>query len=602
MKLVYSFWSDTTICVVLADEIPGWFSTVSTRNPVSIRLTDDNNWMGIAACAVFSVKGHTALIETDADSSNSSYQLTLETDVVRLKPLVLDGGQIAPQYRSRSHLLVIFNISRSRFPQMALNGSTVVRAIFETTNPSMVVQKCGIRTVYEKDVGWNERIVEEDLVCLNEMDDGAPVPQSAFLLNQNMKWEKFSPPLEEESTLVLRKNLESVLPRYLEALNSDSAVFKFDMKGSPGWFHVFYPDVRLNSTRVSMKLPQNLHKDKKWMGFVIFASLVEEVGQTMKEDGYQVYVALSVRTMFLNLEHIRPFTEEHHRLLVIYIPRAGIPEANAVNLVIGISTLHVKVQRCGFRIVYQEDLQGFADTIIRCMQREDSLKSYDKLVVGEWIRLIRLQGAHLERMTKRDSRSSRDNYFVIHSRKYRNWDWSDPRPVFCDFEGAQIFKSKWLMPFINQGNSSEIRLPLNVFDDSNWLGFAVCYRFSQPQYPKIGSPKQDEGQTSSTAPDSENVMVTLRLDSGLFDFKMPGSLARLPLSVLGPLEYDATRFVFIPRTKCLVNDKTWSDCKLARVTMWYVNPCLAVHSCALRLVFKEDVEHLVKTLTLAELP
>ncbi|KAL6179552.1 hypothetical protein ACLB2K_051066 [Fragaria x ananassa] len=90
MKLVYSLWSDTTICVVLADEIPGWFSTVSTRNPISIRLTDDNNWKGIAACAVFSVKGHTTLIETDADSSNSSYQLTLETDVVDVST---DGAQ-----------------------------------------------------------------------------------------------------------------------------------------------------------------------------------------------------------------------------------------------------------------------------------------------------------------------------------------------------------------------------------------------------------------------------------------------------------------------------------------------------------------------------
>ncbi|XP_062009366.1 disease resistance protein RUN1-like [Rosa rugosa] len=114
----------------LKDEIPEWFSTISTRNHISIsipqNLADDNQWKGFATCAIFSVKGHTALsfIESDPDFSNYSYQMTLETDVVRLKPYVLEL-ELGP-FGSSSHLRMIFFISRSKVPQWGLNKSTVI--------------------------------------------------------------------------------------------------------------------------------------------------------------------------------------------------------------------------------------------------------------------------------------------------------------------------------------------------------------------------------------------------------------------------------------------------------------------------------------------
>ncbi|KAM5574750.1 hypothetical protein ABKV19_013941 [Rosa sericea] len=434
------FWS--SFCALLAgDKIPVWFSTTSIRNPISMsipqNLADNNKWKGFAWCAIFSVKGHTALslIEPDPDFLNYSYQITLETDVAPLEPKVLELDETHRPFGSSSHLLVIFYKPSWEFPEWELNESTVVRAIFETTNPSMVVQKCGIRLLYEQDAGWHTRIfMGDDPIWLNRVDAAASVLESAWL-SESDKWEKFIPPLEEESTLVLRKNLESVLPRYLEALNccSDSAIFKFNLRGSPGWFREsFVYDTRSSLCRVLIKLPQNLHKSKKWMGFAICASLVEEVGQTMKNDSYRVHVILrtgdksgmSVAGVF---GHARPLSEERHQLLIIYIPRAQTPEVlltqtltSAMDFYISDSP-YVKVQRCGFRIVYQEDIQGFADTIIRCMQKEDSLKFHDKFMVEEWIELIRLQGAHLERMTERDSRTPREKYFELHSRKYRNW-------------------------------------------------------------------------------------------------------------------------------------------------------------------------------------
>ncbi|XP_062027383.1 TMV resistance protein N-like [Rosa rugosa] len=585
------------------DEIPEWFGTISTRNEISIpipqNLADDNEWVGLAACAIFSVKGHTALslIEPDPDFLNYSYQITLETDVMRLKPYVFRVS--ARPLGSSSHLLVIFHIPHRKVPYGELNKSTVVKAIFETTNPSMVVQKCGIRLLYEQDAKLFSSIVGVDHPTgLTEVEDAASAESS--WLSQSLEWEKFIPPLEEESTLALRKNLESVLPRFLEALNSYSKIFKFNLKGSPGWFELFHLDTGSKLNLIPIKLPQNPHKSKKWMGFAMCASLVEEVGQTMKEDNYWVIVKLFGTGMAQVLKHVRPLSEEHHQLLVIYIPRAQIPEVSftqtlktEMDIGIEVHSPHVKVQRSGLRSVYQEDIQGFADTIIWCMQREDSLKSYDKLVVKEWINLIQLQGAlSLERVTERDSRTPWEKYFELHSRKYRNWDWSDPRPVICcGFKRAEIYKWKWFMPFINQGNSAEIQLPLNLFDDDNWLGFAVCFQLSHDQYPNISH--------GNIALDSENVVLNYRLDSdvpwhGLFDFMMHADI-KIPEQS----EYYATHFLYIPRTRV---SKMWRQCKLARITLWFSSSCLAVHSCALGLLFKDDVEHLVETLVLAELP
>ncbi|KAL6179774.1 hypothetical protein ACLB2K_046445 [Fragaria x ananassa] len=151
-------------CIAASDEFPDWFITKSTRNPISISiphsLVDDNKWKGFAACAIFAVKGHTylSLIEPDPDFCKYSYEIKLETDVIL-------------QRRA-----------------LNLSQSTVVRATFETTNPSMVVQKCGIRLVYEQDAGWYIGIDSVDVpICLNEAEDDASVLQYGWL-SQSMEW------------------------------------------------------------------------------------------------------------------------------------------------------------------------------------------------------------------------------------------------------------------------------------------------------------------------------------------------------------------------------------------------------------------------------
>ncbi|KAM5575910.1 hypothetical protein ABKV19_014715, partial [Rosa sericea] len=382
------------------NEIPEWFSTISTSNPISISippdLTDDDKWKGVTMCAVFAVKGHTVLsvIESDLELSNYFYQCTMETDVFRMKPFIFDGEEIR-HLRSSSHLVLISYVAGWQFPKWELNQSTMVAAKFETNNPFMEVQKCGIRLVYEQDAGW----------------------------------EKIIPPIEEDSsTVLLRKNIESVLPRYLEALNHYPATYKFNLRGSPAWFESFFTDTRSGSTLVSIKLPQNLHKSKKWMAFAICASIAEE-----QQEDYHVYFKLKTgeynEDLSRELEYIVAMSSQanHYQLLVVYIPRALIPEVllartstTEMHISFRVDSPGAEVQRSCGRIVYQEDLEGFVETIVRCMQREDTLELYDKWVVEDWIDLIGLQGGHLCTPNKCDSITGRKRKFELLSQKYRN--------------------------------------------------------------------------------------------------------------------------------------------------------------------------------------
>ncbi|XP_062025625.1 TMV resistance protein N-like isoform X2 [Rosa rugosa] len=499
------------------NEIPEWFSTTSTRNPISIQipsnLADDNTWKGVAACAVFSVKRRNtttlSVTEPDPEFSKYLYQIRMETDAFSLKPYAIDWEEQLRPLGSSPHLLMIFYLPSLAFPEQGLNQSTVVAANFETNNPFMVHQKCGIRLVYEQDDGWYYKKLWPGIGMIHlNRDEEDDAPASGWLTQVDgcVKWEKFILHIQEESTLVLRNKIESVLPRYLEALNHYSATYKFNLRGGPAWFkHCFrfLDTMPAECWGLRTEIPQNLYKSKKWMGFAIYASTAEKVRHILEENeevNYRIYLQLGIGKSFKRvsreLEHFKSSSEEHHQLLIFYIPRAEIPEelftptSSTTEMLISfrVDSPYVKFQIGGMRVVYQEDMQEFAQTIIKCMEREDSLEFYDTLVVKDLIALMRSQRYHLERISDAkgpDFRTRQEKKFELLSQKYRNWDWSDPRPVVCNFWGAELSKWKRFMHF-KEGNSAEIQLPANLFDDANWLGIVVCaFNLVSPKEPSL---------------------------------------------------------------------------------------------------------------------
>lgn len=186
--------SNSGHAVFVDNEIPEWFSSVTTNNPISIQippnLTDDNKWKGVAACAVFSFKGRSAisLVEPDSKSSSYSYQCSVETDIFYMEPSILDREELIRVVRSSSHILAIFYLSSCKFGTW-LDRSTVMAARFGTNNPFMEVQKCGIRLVYEQDAGWLAKLFPGSIaIYLNDVQDATVKPGWLSQVDKCLKW------------------------------------------------------------------------------------------------------------------------------------------------------------------------------------------------------------------------------------------------------------------------------------------------------------------------------------------------------------------------------------------------------------------------------
>jgi hypothetical protein len=125
-----------------------------------------------------------------------------------------------------------------------------------------------------------------------------------------------------------------------------------------------------------------------------------------------------------------------------------------------------------------------------------------------------------------------------------------------------------------------------LLEDSNWLGIAIC-AFSRL------CPKDQNKSLGHTICDSEYNVVTCRLDCDGHILHKWRPFSEFDASLLAQ---NVTWFLYIPRS-----DKWFKSC-LARATFSWSSTNLTMQSCALGLVYKDDVEHLVDTLTSCELP
>lgn len=136
-------------------EIPEFFSHIvnggNIEIPIYANMKNDRKWMGVALCALFSAKGNPIVSPTESDSetSNYFYQFQIGTNIFVLVPDP-DSDRII-DLQTHSHFLCVFYASWLQFPVL-LNKSSQMWASFNTSNPCMEVQQCGIHLVYEQDV------------------------------------------------------------------------------------------------------------------------------------------------------------------------------------------------------------------------------------------------------------------------------------------------------------------------------------------------------------------------------------------------------------------------------------------------------------------
>lgn len=132
--------------------IPEWFKHSFTGYYAAVTipscLKDDNKWMGVAAVCLLQVQAHPAVSMIESESSNYLCKCTIRTHEFAFAPV----PHAWREHRSfSSHVLCFFYLPWVCFPKR-LNQSSTVQVSFETNDPCLEVQSCGIHLLYELDV------------------------------------------------------------------------------------------------------------------------------------------------------------------------------------------------------------------------------------------------------------------------------------------------------------------------------------------------------------------------------------------------------------------------------------------------------------------
>ncbi|KAB2626686.1 TMV resistance protein N-like [Pyrus ussuriensis x Pyrus communis] len=247
-------------------------------------------------------------------------------------------------------------------------------------------------------------------------------------------------------------------------------------------------------------------------------------------------------------------------------------------------TTGVEVQISGLRVLYQEDLQAFVQAFIRCILRSSTnalFDYYSEMMVKQWIDFIKLIIKH---NIQREEQVQ----------ELGGTDW--PATQFtCSFPGIKI--PKWFGQLYRSGSHARIQLPPNLYDDSNWLGVAVCGYFTVHEHRPTNETTPDSEETcpAQTHPALVCELLTNVASKRIFGTEFTNKAMWLDAWL------DAccfTWFIYIP---CVLFSRSLNQCDRICAILTTRNPDIWPHACARRLVYKQDVDDLVQILTLSTL-
>ncbi|XP_057952416.1 TMV resistance protein N-like [Malania oleifera] len=449
---------------------PLWFHHQNFRSyvrlPLPPNLVYDRAWMGFAVYALYAVNRHSAA-SSSCDNLNSAisvhFSSLLGAGEDHLSPYI--AFPLSRDIFNESHRLLIFYIPGILFHDKLINQHKYIWASFESQNPSVEVQMCGIHILYEHNVeGFVRTLVQcmmtsppayhehyylnllQTMEQLRGCDCASSLQRLDFAGKRHQPMPKLLPSIQDvtgefspststflneagisrdpsltrlefsnhgieaaafastnlsPSSIYLgipfqnghcastleASGLESWFKTYLENHCEIRGVFNhcFPQREIPGWF-----SYQSNGSSVAIELPENIFNDPTWMGFAFCAAFSFHKHPTAVRNSLQgTDTGGSHRLICQLTTNLGPMTplffhsiseddvliSLHRRafIWVSFIPRVLFLSHYWTTLCTWIQFSFLSdgqdssVLDCGLNLVYQQDMEEFSRTIVRCV-------------------------------------------------------------------------------------------------------------------------------------------------------------------------------------------------------------------------------------------
>ncbi|KAG2666088.1 hypothetical protein I3760_15G039000 [Carya illinoinensis] len=249
--------------------------------------------------------------------------------------------------------------------------------------------------------------------------------------------------IDSDSTIRLKKYLQSLLLRCYEVNYAQRNMHKyaFPLSASPLWFtvHGMRPVVCLH-------LPPNLYDDKEWVGFAISVSYVirDQTSVSGNIFGHLDAYGDDLECFFVFPPTPDTIVAGPSRIFLFHLPRVfftdKLNQQSKIRAAFGTDDQNMEVVMCGIRLVYKKDLIGLVHTIVDCVLRSPEIH-----------RQIYLRSF--------ENQDTEINKFHPYNNCFLQCEIPD---YFC----------------CHVSSSVAFHLPLNLNNNSDWIGIALCVVFT----------------------------------------------------------------------------------------------------------------------------
>lgn len=376
-------------------EIPEWFNYrspagSSVKIPVSSNLCDNNSWSGIAFVAIsvppdiFYGKEVLLYIKITCHSDivggleSCPHEIYLPTKSLDSWVTSFGYGTYIPARKFIGHLDEYSFISVSI-----------------TSNHPHIDFKCGARKVNVEDLTEFGHVIKNNYPLLGSSPEDHPVvSEDHLVVSCQSDWKR-----DLESLLL---GLYQVYPHSSKSTNiylflffthSLNTIYSCILQGDraknhkydyiipyisvPAWFldHRFCSSIRI-------RLPENLNLDEGWMGIAVCAYYTVDKQLAGSDDQKDLRsflcfynslpshrIRLTRHEVFQDSEDI--FVDSTNRILVYFMPQMSFRLRGCSHIGASFEPKNpgVQVKECGIRLVYEQNVEKFVQTLVQCMLR-----------------------------------------------------------------------------------------------------------------------------------------------------------------------------------------------------------------------------------------